>query len=53
MDKAYTIIYTPDIQVWPEDSSTMAKINKGSLNKVQFTLLHHVAALETVLEYRD
>lgn len=51
IDKGYKIIYTPDIQVWHEDSSTMTKINKGSLEKAKFTLPHHVIALETVLEY--
>lgn len=51
MDKGYRIVYTPEIQVFHEDSSTMTKINNGDLNKAKFTLPHHVKALEMVLDY--
>lgn len=50
IDKGYTVVYNPDIQIWHEDSSTMRKINSDNLQKAKFTLPHHVAALKLLLE---
>lgn len=53
IDKGYLIVYDPTIQIWHEDSSTMSKINSSELQKAKFTLPHHVAALELLLECWD
>lgn len=49
LDKGYKIVYDPAIQVWHEDSSTMKKINKDSVQRAKFTLKHHVAARKMLL----
>lgn len=50
LNKGYTIVYNPEIQIWHEDSSTIKKINSDNLQKAKFTLPHHVAAIKLLLE---
>ena len=46
----YKIVYDPRILIWHEDSSTIKKISGDPVRRAKFTLPHHVAARELVLE---
>ena len=49
IDNEYKIIYSPEIYVLHNDSSTMKKITKNAYDKAVFTLKHHVEARKILL----
>lgn len=50
-EKGYLSIYDPRFRIYHEDSASIKKITKNSLDKAKFTLEHHVLSRKLLLNY--